>query len=59
MEGFGMFYKDNEESGFCFDVNKFQSSEIVDGLILMYQQSQKLLSKDYDLIKKEKYPKRN
>ena len=55
--GFGMYYKDNEESGFSFDVNKFQSSEIVDGLILMYQQSQKLLSKDYDLIKKGKVSK--
>ena len=55
--GFGMYYKDNEESGFSIDVNKFQSSEIVDGLILMYQQSQKLLSKDYDLIKKGKVSK--
>ena len=55
--GFGMYYKDNEESGFSFDVNKFQSSEITDDLILMYQQSQKLLSKDYDLIKKGKVSK--
>ena len=57
MEGFGMYYKDNEESGFSFDVNKFQSFEIVDDLIYMYLHSQKLLSKDYDLIKKGKVSK--
>ena len=55
--GFGMYYKDNEESGFSFDVNKFQSFEIVDDLIYMYLHSQKLLSKDYDLIKKGKVSK--
>jgi len=57
MEGFGMFYKDNEESGFCFDVNKFQSSEIVDDLIFMYQRLEKLYELDSDWIKKGKVSK--
>ena len=57
FEGFGMFYKDNEESGFCFDVNKFQSSEIVDDLIFMYQRLEKLYELDSDWIKKGKVSK--
>ncbi len=57
MEGFGMFYKDNEESGFSIDVNKFQSSEIVDGLIFLYQKLERLYELDSDWIKKGKVSK--
>ena len=57
IEGFGMFYKDNEESGFSLEVNRFQSSEIVDGLIFLYQKLERLYELDSDWIKKGKVSK--
>ena len=50
MEGFGMFYKDNEESGFSFEVYKFQSSQIVDDLLKIYNGCEKLWEFDYQYI---------
>ena len=57
MEGFGMSYKDTEESGFSLDVNRFKSSKIVDDLFFMYHQLEKFYELDSDLIKKGKVSK--